>query len=273
MKGLILGYKSNGVQIMDKEGYFHFIPGFTDYPLGAEIEVADKLEKEADWVKALLSRLVLPSFPVFQRRPAFSPRMAMSALAVACICAICFFAGRWSQVAYYVEFDGVADIELAFNSMNRVVSVKGVNSEGAELLEYERLIGQSREVIGTTLLAVEQSGAHVAVMKDDSAPEPGYTQFIEVTIIAKNADRAMAICMELSPYLLNTDSNIVIDAVYCDMAKRDVAMALGVSVGKLLLAEHLYDMKPELSLEEIASMPVGEIFEDLRTGMEGGYPF
>ena len=267
MKGLILGYKSDGVQIMDKDGYFHFVLGFTDYPLGAEIEVADKRDNEAGKVKAHWSRPVFPSFPVFSRRPAFSPRMAMSVLAVACICVLCFFAGRWSQVAYYVEFDGIADIELAFNSMNRVVYAKGINSEGAQLLESERLAGQSRDAIGTVLLAVESCGAHVAVMKGDCAPEPGYTRFIEVTVVANNADRAMSICTDISPYLLHADNDIVVDTVYCDMAKRDVAMTLGVSVGKLLLAENLYDMKPGSSLEEIANMPVEEIFEDIRTGV------
>ena len=39
MKGIILNHKSEGVQVMDKRGYFHYVNGHTDCPLGHEIEI------------------------------------------------------------------------------------------------------------------------------------------------------------------------------------------------------------------------------------------
>ena len=56
MKGLILGYKENGVLIVDKNRYFHFVPGFTDCPLGTEIEIPEEHETEKG---SSLSRLTV----------------------------------------------------------------------------------------------------------------------------------------------------------------------------------------------------------------------
>ena len=258
MKGLVIGHKKNGVQVMDRNGYFHFVRGFIGWPLGSEIEMPDEHEDEVEPTR--LRGVVFP-------RPEFTRRMALAGFAAACICVICFFAGRWSQVAYYVEFDGIADIELAFNKMGIVKSVTGINSEGTELLTQERLVGRGKEAIGMALMAVEESGAHMANMTNSiSVLKSGGTQFIEVTIIARNVEQAMSICTDISQYLVDSYGEIVIDVDCCDATKRDIAMEMCVSVGKLLLAEHLHDKEPEVSMEEIVLMPVGGIFNDLHAG-------
>ena len=46
MKGIILGYKKSGVQVMGKDGCFHFVRGFVDRPLGSEIEIPEIREKQ-----------------------------------------------------------------------------------------------------------------------------------------------------------------------------------------------------------------------------------
>ena len=48
MKGLILEHKKTGVQIMDTEGFFYFVRGFTDRPLGSEIEFSEKEDEEKE---------------------------------------------------------------------------------------------------------------------------------------------------------------------------------------------------------------------------------
>lgn len=40
MKGIILGQKNYGVYVMDTNGCFHFVEGFTEYSEGTEIEFA-----------------------------------------------------------------------------------------------------------------------------------------------------------------------------------------------------------------------------------------
>jgi len=41
MRGLILKHNKDGIEIMDRNGYFYFIYGFTDLPIGTEIETPD----------------------------------------------------------------------------------------------------------------------------------------------------------------------------------------------------------------------------------------
>jgi hypothetical protein len=279
VKYLILEHKKDGIQVIDEDGYFHFIRGFTDCPIGSEIELPDERK---DDVKE----------PHFQR-PVNMRQKVLAGLATTCVCVICFLAGWWSNVAYYVEINGTADIEMAFNDMGIVVSVSGLNDEGEELLTHERLLGHRREAIETALLAVEGEGAHVvgAGKGNDngigngngngngndngdsiaSNSGAGNMKFIEVTIVARSVSKAMDICEEIAPYLAIVDPNgeIEIDTEYCDMAKRDAAMAMGVSAGKLLLAEHLHDIKPEMLVDEITRMPIEEIYADIFAGEAG----
>ncbi|MCL1873730.1 MAG: hypothetical protein FWF85_06400 [Clostridiales bacterium] len=42
MKGIILEHKKNGVQVMDKEGYFCFVKGHINCRIGDEIEIQKK---------------------------------------------------------------------------------------------------------------------------------------------------------------------------------------------------------------------------------------
>ena len=101
MKGLVIGHKKNGVQVVDKNGYFHFVHGYASQPLGSEIEMSDEHEEEEESTR---SHTVVFSHPDYTRR------MELAGFTVTCICVIYFFADRWSLVAYYVELHGIADI-------------------------------------------------------------------------------------------------------------------------------------------------------------------
>ena len=48
MKGIILDHKDDGVQVMDKKGYFHYVHGYANLPIGFEIEIPEEAELNED---------------------------------------------------------------------------------------------------------------------------------------------------------------------------------------------------------------------------------
>jgi len=261
VKGLILGHKKNGVQVMDKNGFFHFVRGFTDSPVGSEIEIPEEAEEGSKYT-----------------RPFGFRQMVLVGFAAACICVICFLVGRWSggsnEVAYYIEFDGIADFELAFNDRGVVVSAgplfgEGAGAEageGAEALDFGQFEGHGHEAIGMAL-QLSKEDPHIAYRNGPDARRNGETKFVEVTVIARDDDQALSIRIDIGQYLYDPEGEVEIDAEYCGWAKRDAAMEMGVSAGKLVLAEQVREceLHPGMSLEDIAALPIGELYEEIHS--------
>ena len=61
MKGIVFELKETGVYVMDNEGFFSFVPGFTDHKIGDEIEFNDIPKSKR--IFAFLKRL-----PLIKRR-------------------------------------------------------------------------------------------------------------------------------------------------------------------------------------------------------------
>jgi len=240
MRGIILEHKKNGVHIMDKEGYFRFIRGFTNFQIGAEIEIPKKNKIRGAPVKP---------------HPIFFPRPALASFGLICACLICIFVARWNIASYYVYVDAIDDIELTFNSMNIVISSTGFNSEGTALLEEENYIGQGRKAIEKSYLAMQKNGFHTSG-KDGN-------EFLEITVSARNPDKAKAISKRYEKFFADSVP-VVTNFDYCDLTKRESAIHFGATPCKLLLAERLNRLEPYLDFEEIIKLPMGEIHKSVR---------
>ncbi|MCL1873729.1 MAG: hypothetical protein FWF85_06395 [Clostridiales bacterium] len=236
MKGIILEYKKNGVQVMDKDGYFRFVKGFTDCQIGTEIEIPQKSQaKEAS----------ARSRPVFYRRP------ALVSFGMVCVCLICILAARWNVPSYYVYVDAVEDIELTFNSLNIVISSVGFNSEGVALLERENFIGHGLKAVERSYQAMQETGFH-------TSGKDGH-EFLEITVCAKSKDKANAISRDFEKSLMDR-IQVATNFDHCDLVKREDAIGFGATPCKLLLAEKLVRIKPDQgTLEEIMELPMDDI--------------
>lgn len=240
MKGIILEHKKNGVQVMDQDGYFRFVKGHTDCRIGAEIEIP---------LKNIAKREQAGSRPLIAFR-----RPVLAGFGLACICLICLLAARWNVASYYVYIDAVDDVELAFNSLNIVISATGLNSEGTCLLEHEHLLGHSRKAVEETFLAMREDGFHGA--------DPAGHEFLEITVSAQNINKAEAISKDLGKHYAGS-APVETHYDYCDLAKREAALNLGVTPCKLLLAEELNLLEPDLPLEEIITLSLDDIYLDI----------
>ena len=240
MKGIIFEHKKHGVIVMDKLGCFRFVHGFTALPTGSEICFAaehDEEEKETD-----------KPFPVNCRR------IALIAACIVFMCTLGVLASFWFSTAYYVEVDTIAEVELAFNHMNVLISAAGLNGEGRQLLEHEHLSGSLHKV-SAMLLKVEREEGYYKCGEE-------CIEFLEITVVAHDDTKGSSVCDDLQ----ETCRSLVPDNTdyeHCDMAERENAKKIGVPTGKLLLAEHLQIVVPSESIDEIIALPIEQIYAEI----------
>ena len=255
MNGIVFECKKDGVIVMDKLGCFRYVQGFTDRQIGSEIVFRAK--QEVDTAKSIVFGLPLATIR----------RAALVAACAVFVFALGMFTNHWFTEAYYIEIDGIADIELGFNSMNVLISATGLNDEGVELLENNRFSGHVSNVSSTALSAGKASGYHVSGEDEVS--------FLVITVIAHNEEKGMAVRGALEEYCIlsaqNRDSYehgrrtvrslvpISTDYRHCGMAERDEAREAGVSACKLLLAKHLTGMDSSILLDDIIDLPIDDI--------------
>ncbi|MDR2737258.1 MAG: hypothetical protein LBB49_06795 [Gracilibacteraceae bacterium] len=245
MKGVIFEVKKEGVNVMDKNGCFHYVAGFTDEPVGSEI-VFDE------------SPASLPAQRIWRTASMIAASLAL--LAFVGTLAIHFLTARADRGApdllltsYYVYVDINPSVELILDSEGMVNKVSGLNKDGVNLLGGIPAAGTCRDTLVAILRAAQGQGYDVA-NKEKS--------HVLITLIAReNEDdyvREMGADIE---GFLRAEGFDRVTVGYWDMDSRDRAIHQGLSPGKLKIAEELRELNPLMEINNIEDMRVTDILE------------
>ena len=211
MKGIVFEVKRDGVNVMDQNGCFRFVSGVNGHTTGDVIDFVYEPENAA-----------IPPKP--KRLPTFSMNnmsRRFSLVAASFVFFICF--SIWISTPYYIDIYMNPSVEASFNRFDRPMNLYGLNKDGAELIEGQKIDGHYTNVVKCTLDIMISNGYY----RDG---------FIFVTIASNNSSKAEAIQNELSLHFQEMGlDNVIID--YCDLAYRKRAKNLGVALGLLRCAE------------------------------------
>lgn len=218
-----MSHEDGGSYILDRQGMFHFVKGHTALPVGTEIVV------EVQAPKSRLPR-VLPL--------------------VACFLVFMLVGGMmYGQLsgAYAVYVDINPSIQIHVNHFSRVKDVTALNAQGETLIAAHSFRGMHPEE--AVLLLVMEAKAQ------------GYTQAdgamqVLVSVAYNGRGNTEGLASALEQQLLA--HGVALSAPVVCYEKNDCARAeaLGISPGKLKLAQALHGLDPATALETLATLPV-----------------
>jgi len=231
MKAIIMSHEKGGSYVMDREGDFRFVKGYSTLPIGTEI--------------------------VIQSRPRFSYPMVA---AVAACLALVIFLGTFGILSTTENYSAYVDInpsiELVFNSLNNLKAAKPLNEEGATLLKDLKLKGSVEDVVVSLVLEAQRMG--YLTEKQDGVPG------VSVTLTAKSGKALDSYVTAINATLEKNEMQDLVSVETIDTDFCQKAEELGVSPGKLKLAERLFESDQIVSIEEIVLMSVKDIMETIR---------
>jgi len=168
----------------------------------------------------------------------------------------------------YVDLEINPSVEITANIFDRIISVKGLNDAGEQLLSQNGIKNR-----------VLQEGIEIIV---SSALEQGYLKKDEenaiiITVSAKDStkagqleERIGAVAAEkLQSY--SVKSEILVEETTVDQ-KQEAAKKYGITSGKMNLINKLIEKDPELKIDDLKDKPVKDIMEsikELKNGKEG----
>ena len=216
---------------MDREGDFRFVKGYATLPIGTEI--------------------------VIKSRPRFT--YTMLAAAAACL-ALVFSLGTFGFLSVSESYSAYIDInpsiELVFNNLNNLKAAKPLNEEGAALLEDLKLKGHVEDVVVGLILEAQRKG--YLTEEQEGAPR------VSVTLIARGGKALDDYVTAITAALEKNEMQDLACIEISDQDFRQKAEELGVSPGKLKLAERLFDSDQSVAIEELVQMSVKDIMDSIR---------
>ncbi|MCL2837357.1 MAG: hypothetical protein FWE00_11600 [Defluviitaleaceae bacterium] len=227
IKALILSHDRDrgGVYVMDDGGSFRFVRGHLSQPAGTEIEIREV------------------AFVNFRKIVAVAASFALI-LALGC------FGWLWNSVSFYVYVDINPSVELQFNRLNRLKTAVPLNEDGAALLDSLRISGGVENIAASLIEAAEQRGFLEA---GDGAP----ALFISIIPAGGRSPDAAVSAVNAALEKRGMLDYSVVETGDTDL--RDRALELGVSPGRLMLAEALiYASGGQMTLESALNMSAGE---------------
>ena len=227
MKAIIMSHEHGGSYVMDKEGCFQFVKGFTMQPIGAEIEI-----------KAQIT-------PLFS----YARTVALAASLIFAI-ALGSFAWLWNTENFSAYVDINPSIELVFNNLSRLKEVKPLNEDGAALLQGIKLPRTPGDAVVALIKEAEQQG--YLQTQGDLPP-------VFIMIAARGNKNPEKYLTSICDALEKNELQDLADVDSCNEDYLDRALELGVSPGKLKLAELLNDYDQSLSLSDLLHMSVNDL--------------
>ena len=238
MKAIIMSHEDGGTYVMDREGSFRFVKGYSSQPIGKEIEVRE-------WITAR------------------QMRVAVLAACLTLFLALGSFGVMWNEESYSVYADINPSVELVFNNLNQLKEAKPLNKDGADLLKDIKLRGNPAEVIVSLINAATEKGY---IGASDEQPE------VLITVTARGGKAPEEYAEIISAALEKNNMGDFVTVEVCDKDFRDMAAELSVSPGKLKMAERMFASDQSVSVEDYANMSVKELMENIKIIEENGIP-
>ena len=230
MKALILRHENGGSYMVDREGSFHFVRGYTSWSIGAEVAVKTQLAVHYTKVIAMAVSLFL-------------------------IVALGSFGWLWNTERCSVYVDINPSVELVFNNLNQLKASKSLNEGGTALQSGLELSGSPEDVVLRLILEAEKKGYFVS--QDGS-------KSVFITIIAKGGSAPEEYMSIIRTALESHGLQDVVSIDLCTANFLDKAKEMGTSPGKLKLAERLFSHDQSVPVDELLKMSVKDLTETIK---------
>jgi|GEM_PF-1812593 len=222
-----MSHERGGSYVMDRDGCFQFVRGYVSKPIGTEIEIRPLIQPVAYYTR-------------------------VAAIAACLILAISLgsFAWLWNTENYYAYVDINPSIELVFNNINRLKAANPLNEEGAILLQGIKLKGKPGDALIALLNEAKQQG-YISSLDDLAA--------VSIMISGKGNNKTEKYLTAIRIALADQGMLNLVELDACSEEYRKKAIALGVSPGKLKLAEQLFIFDQSMSIDELVKMTVNDL--------------
>ena len=200
-------------------------------------------------------------------------RIATTAAAACFVLAIAGGASAYYIPTAYVSLDVNPSIEYGVNMFHKVVSVKGVNDDGTEIVNEINLDNLKNENINDAIsLTVDQIAKENYLNTEGSGEEAG----IEITTSEQDMDQADDLAEELEEAANqaceeNDCNNVEVNAEAVGRQRVLEAQKLGVTPGKLNLVEKLQASAADptsIDINEWLNKPVKDIMAQTKLNRE-----
>ena len=186
---------------------------------------------------------VQPAGPSFAR-PLRMKRLAAAACAVLLLGALPLGAYAYYTPASYVSVDINPSVELGVNAFGKIVTVKAYNADGETVLNGLSLLNMN---IGKAVRLIVASAADNGFVQHDGS------SLIAITVESNNDAKADTLVQDAETgaedALTSGDTAATIETSQIGLDRRDEAIALGITPGKLNLIEKLHELDPDTPLE------------------------
>ncbi len=231
MKVIIMSHERGGSYIMDSEGTFRLVRGYSSCPVGTEVEF----------------------------RPKSSAKIISLLMCFVLILGAGVFGWQWNTEAYSVYVDINPSIELVFNNLNKLKVAKPLNEDGAALLGEISLSGSLDDAV-TALVDKAIEDGYVDA-KLDLPP-------VVVTVTARRGKSPDDYIALISSSLAHRGFDKIATVELCSGDYLARAEEMAVSPGKLKLAERLFASDPSVSIDDVIEMSVKDIMIAIKTAEE-----
>lgn len=223
----------------------------------SQIKADDKLKiKTAQYILNLDSNVIsIQSASATKKKTPFAKKLIAAACIAAVFCALPVGAYAYYKTpTSYISVDINPSVELGINSFGKVVSVTAYNTDGETVVAGLSLINSDVEsAVKLIVISASQNG----FIKDDGS------SFISVTAETNNENRAEKLKQNAQAgaedAIESEDDTATIEADNIALDRRDEAIALGITPGKLNLIQKLQALDPDILTDEFKNASVSDI--------------
>ncbi|MCL2436596.1 MAG: hypothetical protein FWD00_01010 [Clostridiales bacterium] len=224
-KAIIFSHERGGSVVMANDGTFHFVKGHSLKPIGTEIEMEVK------------------SIPRVNFR-----RIATVAACFIVAITIGGYAWLLNSINYMVYIDINPSVKMQFNALERLSNVRLLHEDSTNLLDDVALRG-NMETASVQLI-------HAAVQRGYLDPEADAPMAV-ISVFAASSRCAEERVATIQSMLEEHGLNDIVAVTCIDADLRDRALEIGVSPGRLKIAEELASLLgQDASIEELLQRPI-----------------
>lgn len=223
----------------------------------SQIKADDELKKRtAEYVLNADSNIVsINSAAAIKKKPFLAKRLVAAACIAAVLCALPIGAYAYYKTpTSYISVDINPSVELGINAFGKVVTVKAYNTDGETIISGLQLVNSNVE---SAVRLIVKSASQNGFIKDDGS------SFISVTAETNNEKKAEALIQDAQTgaeeAITAEDDQATILSDNTALNRRDEALALGITPGKLNLIQKLQELDPTIQTDDYKGASVSDI--------------
>lgn len=221
-----------------------------------QIQADENLKrKTAEYILNADANIISINSAAVRKKPVFAKKFIAVACAALVFCSLPVGAYAYYKTpTSYVSVDINPSVELGINSFGKVVSAKAYNDDGKKVLEGLSLLGMNVEsAVRQLVKAASQNG----YIKEDGSTFISVTAETDNEATAEKLEEAAAAGAQDA--VDDADDRATIETDHIALDRRDEAVALGITPGKLNLIQKLQALDPSIKTEDYKDAAVSVI--------------